>query len=71
MVVCTETSIERQLYINEITRKRGAAFIAADIRGLFGYTFNDFGDDFTVIDQTGEEPVTGMIAAVTKVSLYD
>jgi len=29
--------------------------------------FNDFGDTFEVIDQTGEEPKSGMVAAITKV----
>ncbi|KND00481.1 ubiquitin-activating enzyme E1 [Spizellomyces punctatus DAOM BR117] len=66
VVVCTNMPLEKQLFINEITHKRGAAFIAADVRGLFGYAFNDFGDEFAVVDQTGEEPVHGMIAAVSK-----
>ncbi|TPX71107.1 hypothetical protein SpCBS45565_g01260 [Spizellomyces sp. 'palustris'] len=66
VVVCANTPLEKQLFINEITHKRGAAFIAADVRGLFGYAFNDFGDEFAVVDQTGEEPVHGMIAAVSK-----
>ncbi|TPX54813.1 hypothetical protein PhCBS80983_g05729 [Powellomyces hirtus] len=66
VVVCTETSLEKQLFINEITHKRGAAFVAADTRGLFGYSFNDFGKEFVVVDQTGEEPVTGIVASVTR-----
>ncbi|KAJ3186739.1 SPS-sensor component ptr3 [Gaertneriomyces sp. JEL0708] len=66
VVVCTDTPLERQLAINEVTHKRGAAFISADIRGLFGYAFNDFGDEFLVSDQTGEDPSTGMIASITK-----
>jgi len=31
-------------------------------------TFNDFGDTFEVTDQTGEEPKSGMVAAITKVN---
>ena len=31
--------------------------------------FNDFGPKFTVVDPTGEEPLTGMIVSVEKV--YD
>ncbi|KAJ3043758.1 SPS-sensor component ptr3 [Rhizophlyctis rosea] len=65
VVVATDTPLQQQLFINDITHKNGKAFIAADIRGLFGMTFNDFGDSFQVIDQTGEEPVNGMIAAVS------
>lgn len=30
--------------------------------------FNDFGSKFEVIDATGEEPLTGMVAAITNVS---
>ncbi|KAJ3300161.1 SPS-sensor component ptr3 [Borealophlyctis nickersoniae] len=64
VVVATDTPLKQQLSINEITHKRGAAFISADIRGLFGVAFNDFGKDFKVLDQTGEEPVHGLVAAV-------
>ncbi|KAJ3012816.1 SPS-sensor component ptr3 [Thoreauomyces humboldtii] len=66
VVVCTETSLEQQLFINGVTHKSGAAFIAADTRGLFGYSFNDFGSDFTVLDTTGEEPVTGIVSNVSQ-----
>ncbi|KAJ3165635.1 hypothetical protein HK101_000191 [Irineochytrium annulatum] len=66
VVVVTETPLEKQLAINSFTHKRGIKFISADVRGLFGYAFNDFGDEFVVHDQTGEEPLTGMISAVSK-----
>ncbi|KAJ3153574.1 SPS-sensor component ptr3 [Geranomyces variabilis] len=65
VVVCTETSLETQLFINDVTSKNGAAFIAADIRGLFGYSFNDFGPEFVVLDTTGEDAVTGIVANVS------
>ncbi|KAI9096953.1 ubiquitin-activating emzyme E1 [Phlyctochytrium arcticum] len=65
VVVCTETPLEKQLFINEITRKHNAAFIWADTRGLFGVAFNDFGDDFLVLDENGEDAKTGMIAGVS------
>jgi len=29
--------------------------------------FNDFGPKFTIVDPTGEEPLTGMIVSVEKV----
>ena len=28
--------------------------------------FNDFGDEFIVTDQTGEEPVTGIVSAISQ-----
>ncbi|KAJ1550505.1 hypothetical protein HK096_006584, partial [Nowakowskiella sp. JEL0078] len=64
VVVTTNTSLERQIFINDITHRLGIKFISADIHGLFGFAFNDFGEEFIVHDQTGEEPLTGMIAAV-------
>ena len=33
--------------------------------------FNDFGSKFEVIDATGEEPLTGMVAAITNVSHHN
>ncbi|KAI8819476.1 uncharacterized protein EV422DRAFT_534882 [Fimicolochytrium jonesii] len=65
VVVCTETPLAKQLSINEVTHKLGTAFISADVRGLFGYAFADFGPEFTVIDTTGEEAVTGIVANVS------
>lgn len=35
---------------------------------LHSSVFNDFGPKFTVIDPTGEEPLTGMIVSVEKVN---
>ncbi len=34
---------------------------------LVRMVFNDFGTEFKVIDQSGEEPINGMIAAIAKV----
>ncbi|KAJ3311126.1 hypothetical protein HDU93_005311, partial [Gonapodya sp. JEL0774] len=39
-------------------------FLAAQTRGLFGFVFNDFGPSFLVTDQTGEEPVWGLISDI-------
>lgn len=36
-----------------------------DVRSVF----NDFGSNFTCVDPTGEQPLTGMIAEVDKVRL--
>lgn len=65
VVVATETSLKDQLLYNDFTHSHGSKFIAADIRGLFGSVFTDFGSSFTVTDQTGEEPLTGMIASIS------
>ena len=52
--------------MNSITRKYNHCFIAADIRGLFALSFNDFGQEFVVYDYNGEEPKTGIVASVSK-----
>ncbi|CAI2176207.1 9623_t:CDS:10 [Funneliformis geosporum] len=66
VVVLTETPLKKQLEINDFTHVNGIHFISTDVRGLFGIAFNDFGNEFQVIDTTGENPVSGMVAAITK-----
>ncbi|ODV92350.1 hypothetical protein CANCADRAFT_56027 [Tortispora caseinolytica NRRL Y-17796] len=65
VVVCTNQSLELQLKVNEWTRASGAAFISSSVRGLFGVHFNDFGEKFTVLDPTGEEPVSGILSEIS------
>lgn len=64
VIVLTNTDIETQLKINKFTHSAGKGFIAADTRGLFGNVFVDLGEDFTVIDKTGEEPFTGIVSDI-------
>ena len=45
-------------------------FITADVYGLFCWTFCDFGDEFEVIDQDGEEAKEILIGNITKVSNF-
>ncbi|CAG8774130.1 16613_t:CDS:2, partial [Racocetra fulgida] len=66
VVVLTETPLKKQLEINDFTHANGIHFISTDIRGLFGVAFTDFGPRFTVTDTTGENPLTGMVAAISK-----
>ncbi|SCU82375.1 LAME_0C00804g1_1 [Lachancea meyersii CBS 8951] len=63
VVVATDTlSLERKIELNDLCHTNGIIFIATETRGLFGSVFNDFGEDFTVIDPTGEEPVSGIVS---------
>jgi len=66
VVVLCGVSYEKQLEINDWTHLHGVHFIAAETRGLFGSVFNDFGPKFACVDPTGEQPLTGMIVAVSK-----
>ncbi|KAI0462387.1 E1 ubiquitin-activating protein [Komagataella kurtzmanii] len=64
VIVTTETSLEKQVQINEFTHANNIKFISAATRGLFGQAFIDFGDSFTVLDQTGEEPKQGIVSDI-------
>lgn len=66
VVVLVNVPFNKQLEINKITHAKGIKFLSTCTRGLFGMAFNDFGDSFEVVDQNGEDPKSGMIAAITK-----
>lgn len=53
--------------INNICHQKGIRFISADSRGVIGAIFCDFGDQFSVFDQDGEEPTSVIISSITKV----
>jgi ubiquitin-activating enzyme E1 len=46
-------------------RAKGNGFILAHSSGLFGSTFVDYSDKFTINDPTGEEPKQTIIAGIT------
>ncbi|GFZ44106.1 Ubiquitin-activating enzyme E1 1 [Saitozyma sp. JCM 24511] len=64
VVVLTNATINKQIEIDEFCRSKGIYFIAADVRGLFGSVFNDFGKDFACVDPTGEQPQSGMVVEI-------
>lgn len=66
VVVLTETTLDEQLRISEITHPNGIALIVADTRGVFSQVFCDFGKNFSVIDTSGENPISVMVAGITK-----
>ncbi|XP_032517833.2 ubiquitin-like modifier-activating enzyme 1 [Danaus plexippus] len=65
VVVLTGASWEQQEQVAAITHANSIALIIADTRGLFSQVFCDFGPEFTVLDVTGENPVSAMIADIT------
>lgn len=65
-IVSTNISLEQQVQINTITHANNIGYIHADVRGLFGQLFVDFGEKFTIIDQTGEEPLQGIVSDIEK-----
>lgn len=65
VVVATQTALGEAIRLDEACRRGGAAFIKADIRGVFASVFCDFGPAFEVADVDGEEPHTGIVAGIT------
>ncbi|CAA9999901.1 unnamed protein product [Nesidiocoris tenuis] len=66
VVVLTDSSADEQLRVSEITHANGQALIVARSVGVFAQVFCDFGQGFTVVDTNGENPVSAMIANVTR-----
>lgn len=66
VVVLVDQSWEQQLQISEFCHLRGIAVLTGDARGVFGTVFVDLGDNFEVMDSTGEEPVTCVIEGITQ-----
>ncbi|XP_010557978.1 PREDICTED: ubiquitin-activating enzyme E1 2 [Tarenaya hassleriana] len=66
-VVFTDISFEKAIEFDDYchSHQPPIAFIKADVRGLFGSVFCDFGPEFTVLDVDGEEPHTGIIASIS------
>lgn len=66
VVVLTGSNYEEIERISKITRKRHISLLVVATRGLTGQIFCDFGEEFQVFDQDGEQPRSTMIASITK-----
>uniref|UniRef100_A0A803MW84 E1 ubiquitin-activating enzyme n=3 Tax=Chenopodium quinoa TaxID=63459 RepID=A0A803MW84_CHEQI len=66
-VIFTDISLDKAIEFNDYchSHQPSIAFIKAEVRGLFGNVFCDFGPEFTVVDVDGEEPHTGIIASIS------
>ncbi|KAL5814853.1 hypothetical protein ACOSQ4_025494 [Xanthoceras sorbifolium] len=66
-VVFTDISFAKAIEFNDYCHNHQPpiSFIKAEVRGLFGSIFCDFGPEFTVVDVDGEEPHTGIIASIS------
>ena len=63
--MCTESSLERSIAVDEMCRANGVKFIRGEVRGVFGSLFCDFGPAFDVHDLDGEEPLTCIVASIS------
>lgn len=66
VVVLTNSILEDQLRIGEFCHANSIRFIVAETRGLAGVIFCDFGEDFTVFDSDGEQPISNMVAGIDR-----
>lgn len=64
VVVLTNAPIHQQKAIADYCHSKGIYVVVADTFGLFGSVFCDFGEKFTVIDPTGETPLSGIVAGI-------
>lgn len=55
VIVLTEADYATVIAVNNYCRAKGKKFIFAQLNGVVGRVFNDFGDSFEVLDKNGEE----------------
>lgn len=64
VVIMTDADHATLKAVNQFCRKRGIKFISADCQGVFSRVFNDFGEQFEVLDKNGEELQDVMIQKI-------
>lgn len=69
VVVLTDTSLANQQIIGDYCHQKNIYLVIADTFGLFGSIFCDFGKNFTILDSTGENPVSGIVAGIDEEGL--
>lgn len=66
VIVLTASDYDEQHRIAKFAHENGIALILAETRGLFAKIFCDFGENFTIYDQDGAQPISTMIASITR-----
>ena len=54
VVILTKSTLAEAISIDGFCHKNNISFIRADIKGVFGSIFCDFGEVFEVVDVDGE-----------------
>ena len=65
VVIMTESDHATLKAVDHFCRKRGIKFICSDCHGAFARVFNDFGDQFEILDKNGEELQDVMIQKIS------
>ena len=69
VVVLTGVPLKDQVIIADHCHKNNIFLVIADIYGLFGSIFTDFGKEFPCVDPTGEAPLSGIVAGIDEEGL--
>ena len=64
LIIITDKFIQPCDYYNLLCRKYNKKFIFANTIGVMGSIFCDFGNEFIIYDQDGEEPINGIITEI-------
>ncbi|KAG0581190.1 hypothetical protein KC19_4G230900 [Ceratodon purpureus] len=65
-VVATSGAVGELVRLNSVCRSLGVPFVAANSRGVFSFVFVDFGDSFSVLDETGEPAGAVLVEGITQ-----
>ncbi|XP_017468394.1 PREDICTED: ubiquitin-like modifier-activating enzyme 1 [Rhagoletis zephyria] len=66
VIVLTASDDAEQRRIAKFAHDNAIALIIAETHGLFAKIFCDFGENFTIYDQDGAQPISTMIASITR-----
>lgn len=66
LVIVTELfhNIEELCRLNEALRAAKKGFILSQTLGAYGYTFVDYGDEFMILDETGEDTKSFIVTSI-------
>lgn len=65
VIILTGISVDDQVTISHFCHQHRIFLVIADMFGLFGCIFSDFGEQFVVNDPTGENPLSGIVADIS------
>jgi molybdopterin/thiamine biosynthesis adenylyltransferase len=65
VIILTDADHETAIAINEYCRAKNKKFIYVALAGVFGRVFNDFGENFEVLDKNGEELIDTIIKSIS------
>jgi len=65
VIILTEADYETITFVDQYCHSKGKKFILANLQGVFGRVFCDFGPSFTVVDKNGETLQEAMIQSIT------